>query len=119
MMLSSKLGGTSEVEGGVVVAEMVCDDFLEKFPNALKKGNWAICFSSSIVRFVGFGNNDDFGLGPGMMSKSEHMIQNRSEAGFISGEAPLKEFVVDAEGPGAELLAVEDRAVAISVGVTL
>ena len=42
------------------------DHLLEQLPTALEEGDRPVHFSSGVVRFMGFGYDDDRGSGPGV-----------------------------------------------------
>lgn len=56
--------GTGEEEEGIVVTEAVCNNFFEKFASTFQERDGSIGLGGSIVGFVRFGDDDDVGLGP-------------------------------------------------------
>jgi len=47
----------------------LCDDFLQEFPTALQEADRSVGFQEGVVRFVGFGENNNNSLVPQMVPK--------------------------------------------------
>ena len=47
------------------------DNFLEEFAMAFKKGDWSVGLRKRIIRFLGLGDDNNFGLTPGIEMEME------------------------------------------------
>jgi len=72
------------------------NDFLEEFATAFKKTNGAVGLRELVVGFIGFQDDNDKRLFPGMVSEGNSSIEDLEESTRVSLEGPLEKAIVDA-----------------------
>ena len=99
-----KLSGGEEVESRCVKQDPFSDDLLKEFATALQEGYQPVGLGSMVVRFARLRNRDDSCAFPGMMAPEDCGVEQRSQAGWRGGMAPLKELVCDPGGARGRLV---------------
>jgi len=62
-----------------VRGEAVGNNFFKEFAKAFEEGDGLVCFGGSVVQFMGFGDDDHFGSGPGVVSEFKSMAEEGEE----------------------------------------
>ena len=79
-------------------SETICNNFLQNFPEAFEEGDRAVGFRYRVVRFVWFGNDDNFSFCPRVVTKAEGGGEDVEDELGLCGEGPFHQFVANSGG---------------------
>jgi hypothetical protein len=77
----------------LICTEAISDDFFEQLTRAFEEGDRVVGLHKGVVRFVGFGDDDDVGGAPRVCSVFQGAVERRDDEARISFKRPFKELV--------------------------
>jgi len=104
VVTGSELRVGEDIKGVGIGEYAPSNDLLQKFSTTFEKADGAVGFRKAVVWFVGFGNDDDQGVLPGMVSEGDRHIGDQGEPIWSSLKHPFKECIIDTRGARGGLI---------------